>query len=275
MKRVAATLAAAVAAWLPAAAAVAGLYYEVVSETAFEQESSAGSTRMAARGWAEGRNAKLVFSEGGNGMMSEGTWLLTRDGGRTVTLVNPGAKSYRDLNLGGLTDRLGDMFKSLEGQADISFEQPQMKKVSEKPGPEILGYETTHTVFESSYEIKIDMQGSSQTIETSIRREQWTTDDIEAPPGGIWPGAGAATTGVQGLDAIIGQEAAGASRGFPLKSVIVTTTTVQGRTSTTQSTTRVTRLQERDIPDTVFDVPDDYSPDETPGLEELIRQYGQ
>lgn len=273
MKPIAALLAAVAAAWLPAVS-VAGIYYEVVTETAFEQGSATGGTRMTARAWAEDGNAKLMFADAGNGATSEGTWLVTRDGGRSMTLVNPGQQTYSELDLAGLSERVGDMFKSLEGQADIDFGQPQMKKVSEGPGPEILGYETTHAVYETTYEIRIDMQGSSQSIETRIRREQWITDEIEAPPGGLWPGAGTAATGVQGLDAIVSQESALASQGFPLKSVVVTTTTVKGTTSTTRSTTRVTGLEERDIEDAVFDIPSGFSPDETPGLDDLMRLYG-
>lgn len=274
MKRIAVILTAAATAWLPAAS-VAGIYYEVVTETAFEQGSATGGTRTAARAWAEDDNAKLVFADAGNEAASEGAWLVTRDGGRSMTLVNPGEKTYRELNLVGLSDRVGDMFKSLEGQADISFEQPKMKKISEQPGPEILGYETTHSVYASTYEIRIEIQGSTQAIETRLRREQWTTDQIEAPPGGLWPGAGTGTTGVRGLDAITGQESAAASQGFPLKSVVVTTTTVQGTTSTTRSTTRVTGLEERDIEDAVFEIPSGFSPDESPGLDDLMRLYGQ
>lgn len=274
MKPFAAILAAVAAAWLPTAS-VAGIYYEVVTETAFERGSAMDGTRMAARAWVEDGNTRLVFADAGNGAASEGTWLVTRDGGRSMTLVNPRQKTYSELDLAGLSDRVGDMFKSLEGQADIDFGQPQMKKISEGPGPELLGYETTHAVYETTYEIRIDMQGSSQSIETRIRREQWTTDEIEAPPGGLWPGAGTMTTGVQGLDAIIGQESALASQGFPLKSVVVTTTTVKGTTSTTRSTTRVTGLEERDIDDAVFDIPSGFSPDETPGLDDLMRLYGQ
>lgn len=270
MKRTAAgLLAGIVIAFAHGSDAVAGIYYEATTQATFGQAPAAGSAEMSVRGWIEGKNSKQVVSSGAEGMTSKEKWFLTRDGGETITVMSPLDKTYRTVNMKSLTGGLGDMFKAMGKQARISFKQPTSKKISEAAGPEILGYSTIHTVYESSYQVAIEVTGSTQKIVIRTRREYWTTDAVNASYEDTLLAGASSGIGVPGLDQILGKEKDTTPEGFPLKSVVVATNTVQGHSSTTKSATEVTKLEEREIGDDVFAIPSDYKQLEMPEPEQL------
>lgn len=237
--------------------AAAGIYYEAIAEADFDPGTGANVTRMAVRGWAEGLNGKQIVAPAAGATNRSTTWLVTRDGGETVNLVNPDDKSYSVLKMSELKDSMASSLNSLGGSAELSFRDPAKRKLVEEEGPDMLGYATVHTAYETSYEIEIKISGVTQKIEILTLQEYWTADAIDS--GSVtWPGGGSPAVGVPGLDAILDEQNAAPSSGFPLKSVVVSTTKVQGHVSTTRVVTEVTRLEERELDDSVFAIPQDY-----------------
>lgn len=270
MKQLTAIVAAGLAMTVSAAPA-AGVYYEAISEAETGQAST-DYARMKSQAWIEGDSVKVVFVDSNNPLMSEGSWLLTRDGGETVYRVNPRTETYMVWDEAGLMGSLAGVYKALEGMVELSLEDTAVEKQTEEEGPSILGYDTIHSTYETSYTLVMKIMGSVQRVVTDTRQEIWTTDAVDAPIHGVWLSTRPPTTGIDDLDRFIDEEMAKVTSGFPLKTVIVTTTTSQGRTATSKSTTEVTVLEERDIDDEIFTIPPGYRRVEMPGLEELMQQ---
>lgn len=271
MKQLTAIVVTGLAMTVSAAPVAAGVYYEAVSEAETGQAST-DYARMKTQAWIEGDSVKVVFVDSNNPLMSEGSWLLTRDGGETVYRVNPGTESYMVWDEAGVMGSLADVYKTLEGMVELSLENTAVKKQTEEEGPSILGYDTVHSTYETSYTLVMKIMGSVMRVVTDSRQEIWTTDAVDAPVHGVWLSTRPPKTGIDDLDRFLDEETAKVTAGFPLKTVIVTTTTSQGRTATMKSTTEITVLEERDIEDERFTIPPGYRRVEMPGLEELIPQ---
>ena len=81
----------------------AGIHYKAVTKT-----EAAQSGEMQTEAWVAGDNAKVAFVESsGNPVLGEGTYLLTKDGGKTLLLVNPKDKTYAEWNLQGMLGTMG------------------------------------------------------------------------------------------------------------------------------------------------------------------------
>jgi len=90
--RTAITLALATA-LLPLSAAIAeGYYYEAT--TVDQLENGKERSRSQVRGWIDGPAAKIEFADQKGTMFKPGSYLLTKDAGRTLYLVDPKEKAY-------------------------------------------------------------------------------------------------------------------------------------------------------------------------------------
>ncbi len=78
---------------LPLSAAIAeGYYYEAT--TVDQLENGKERSRSQVRGWIDGPAAKVEFADQKGTMFKPGSYLLTKDAGRTLYLVDPKEKAY-------------------------------------------------------------------------------------------------------------------------------------------------------------------------------------
>jgi len=255
-------------------AAASGVYYEAVSEIQLQPDTGRTHARVTGESWVKDGKAKIRVTGSDSRLVEEGTWLLTHDGGETVYRVDPRAETVQALGVKALTENMYEMLESLSGQAGIEFGEPTAEKLLEEPGPEILGYATVHTVHRMSYSIGINIGDLEQVIETSLRREQWTTPALDFPLAGVWMGMGATQTGMNGMGQLM-SELGGDTAGFPLKTMVETRTTVQDRVSVSRSTTEVTKVEERDIDDAVFEIPPGFDRVRSPAFRQTLPQPGE
>jgi hypothetical protein len=246
-----------------AAGLLLGYSTAVFAGTSFTQVTTVDGQRVAVtKIVADGGNAKAEFVEmaAENPLMPAGSYLLVAGG--DMYLVNPAKRTYSRFDtsmLEGMTQMMGRMEIS-----DVAFE-----KVLDEPGESILGHQTRHYQFKSSW--SMGMQGMPMKTEISIVEDLWATSAIEMPevPSAFSGAAGAMPEQVQ---AIVNAQGSRNVEGFPLKQISVQSTKMNmgalgglgarmaagmagaggGNTTTTME---VTELAEVDVAAATFELP--------------------
>lgn len=240
---------------LAAAPAAAGIHYRADTTTQPEG-GKAQSTRVEA--WVDGPNAKVVFVESDQPMFSKSSYLLTQDGGKTLFLVDPEEKTYTEWDLEGMLSAIGGIMESMKGLVNIEFSDPEVEKLAEEPGGELLGRAVTHSKYRTSYTTSIKVLGMKRQSSTETVQDLWTTKAFEDAGLGVWLRTEPPATGLEDLDRLITAEM-DKVEGFPLKTVSVATTTGQkGKQQTVRTETVVSELEEVSVPAGTFEIPAGY-----------------
>lgn len=249
-----------------AMASASGYYYEFVGGEQAQQQKKkkAQGSEMHVKGWVDGDNTRVEFYSGEkNSLFADGNYLVTTDGGETVYLVNPKDKTYGEFDMEQMMAMMGQamaMMEQMGGMFKMEFENVRNEKVLEEPGGSLLGRSTTHYRFNSGYTMSIKMMGMKQQTTVDSVQDIWATSDFDARGFGVWlrPDRNM-KTGNEEFDKLINTEL-GKLEGFPLKTVVVSTTTNKKGKSTQQTyTNEVTVLREESIPGSTFEWPSDYT----------------
>lgn len=251
-------LAASVLVLAAAAPVAAGVHYQAT--TSVEGEGRPQVTEVEA--WVDGPRAKVLFRESSQPMLEDGQYLLTQDGGKTIYLVDPKEKTYGEWDMEAMLQLVGGVIEGLGPLLDLEFSDPEVEKLAEEPGGEVAGQPTTHYRYRTAYTTKVKVLGMKRESHTETIQDVWSTtaldDDVAL---GLWLRKQPVKTGNEGIDRVIAAEVE-KIRGFPLKTVAVSTTTGGKRgekTSTTRTTTEVTSLAETDVPAATFELPAGYA----------------
>lgn len=250
--------------------ASAGLYFE-------QNVTSEGHGRgmdMKVRGWAESGKAKIVYQDSNNPILRKGDYLLTRDGGKTVYLVDPENKTYSKWNMGELFAFMNRLGQSTGGMVKIDFQDPHSKTLLSQPGGTVLGHSTTHYEWESGFtmEVKVAFMHTRDRLDTVTNA--WVTKDVFDPGLFSWLRATVPTTGDPDLDQILKNTSRVVGHGLLLKMDQTTTTTnKKGRQHTSTTHFEVTKLVQEKVSDSIFAMPSGYS--ETPLIPQAGATQGQ
>lgn len=244
------------AALLAAVPAAAGIHYRAETTTTPERGKA---QVMRVEAWVDGAEAKVVFRESDQPMLSEGGYLLTRDGGKTLFLVDPEEETYMEWDIAGMLGMVGGVMESMQGMMNLELSDVGVEKLAEEPGGELLGYPVTHSRYRTTYTTSIKIMGMGRQSTTETVQDLWTTDAFGDPALGVWLRAEPPATGMEDLDELIAAEMEKVE-GFPLKTVSVSTTTGQkGKETTSRSETVVTELSETSVPEGTFEIPAGYT----------------
>ena len=105
----------------------AGIHYKSVTKT--EGAGQAGDVQ--AEGWVSGDNAKVAFTESsGNPVLKEGMYLITKDGGKTLYLVNPEEKTFAEWSLQGMLGAAGTIMSGMGPLLKIQFSDLKTEKLA-------------------------------------------------------------------------------------------------------------------------------------------------
>ena len=242
-----------------APAALAGIRYTAVTST----EGGGGNQETTVDAWVDGAAAKVVFRESATPMLEEGSYVVTKDGGKTLYLVNPKEKTYAEWNLDAMLQMVGNMMQAMGPMLNFQVDNVEVKELGSGPGPAMHGLATTHAKFHTTYDMKIKVLGMGRTNHVESDQEIWSTQELGDPALGIWLRK-EQPTGFGELDKLVKAEM-DKVQGFPLKSVTRTTTTGQKgkREQTTVSTMEVTELdRSASIPASTFEIPEGYTQSE-------------
>lgn len=237
----------------------AGIHYKSVTKT--EGEARGQSGEIQAEGWVSGDNAKVAFLESsGNPVLQQGTYLITKDGGKTLYLVNPQDKTYAEWSLQGMLGTVGAIMNGMGPLLKIQFSEPKVEKLLEEDGGTVAGLPTRHYKVRTAYTMTVRVLGMGNTTDVVSEQDIWATAKLQDVGLGVWLRAEPPRTGNAEFDKLIAGEA-GKFQGFPLKMITVNTSTAKkgNRTQTTRSTMEVTQLDtSASVPASAFEIPAGY-----------------
>jgi hypothetical protein len=230
---------------LMASACFAGVTYTVVTSTSQDGETY----KMRVRTTVDGANARIEILEGGPPPFNSGSWMLTRDGGRTFIVVDPEHKTYSILTPKAT---LNDVDTRIEKQTKITNSVPEIKRVSQEAGPELLGYVTSHAHFRTTYVVTFKLVDSF-TAHVTKEDEVWAAPALKTLSAKDAP---ALSAGAQmGIDPLAGNLEF-RQLGFPLKRITETRSeSVDGTVEKIVTNMEVTDLKEGPVEPKIFELP--------------------
>ncbi len=234
------------------ASASAGLQFE-----ARIASSQAGESQTT--GYVDGPKAKIDFREGIPSAGGVSGYLITKDGGKTIYLVDPESRTYMQFNPAQMADAAGGMLQAAQGLVQIDVKNPSVKKILDQRGPDLLGYSTRHVKLQTAYTLETTVLGRHNSIKTEQTDEMWVTDKLNDPGLNIWLQQSSIRTGNEELDKLIELEQSRIN-GFPLKVISKRTESQNGGQPRTETTTyEITSIRQRNLPSAIFAIPEDYT----------------
>jgi Domain of unknown function (DUF4412) len=244
-----------------AAPAHAGVHYQAVTRTT---DAQSRSHEVQVEAWVAGERARVEFHASDSPIAKSGTYLITRDGGRTLYLVNPEDKTYFQWSIEGMLGMLGGIMNGGLGPLlKIEFSDPKVEKLLEEGGGAVVGLPTRHYRYRTSYALKVKVFGFGRVTDVVSEQDLWVTDRLQDQGLGIWLRSEPPATGNADFDKLV---AAGREKlhGFPLKSVTVNTSTQKDKQTVTRSTMEVTDLSTAAVPEARFEIPAGYQERQAP-----------
>ncbi|MEK6373842.1 MAG: hypothetical protein AABO58_14230 [Acidobacteriota bacterium] len=208
--------------------ASAAILYEFRQTTSSELEGTP-ATDCSGRAVIEGEKSRVEFVN--CNAYPAGSFVLTTNGSRVLTFVDPAKKSFADVNAGAVATALGSTKIVISNRKTSTVEMPDH--------PVIAGMPTKHIRLSMEYDITVTFGNLplTQSVQTIIDR--WTTmafGDIAE----IFLSGGALRTGNADIDDLFAFENA-RGKGFPLKETM-RTTTINNRAHAVKSQLAVSRM---------------------------------
>ena len=203
-----------------------------------------------------------------SGPVPKGGYLLTRDGGKTVTLVDPKKKTYMKWDIDKLAGMAGSIMQSSGGLLNMSVSNHKNEKLLDEKGPKLLGVPTRHYKFRTSYTMSMSVMGFAQVSKVATEQEIWAGQGLDDDATALWSRITSFKTGIADIDKVISAET-GKVKGFPLKTIVISRTTdSRGREQTSETVTEVTEMKKFSPAKKVFEIPAGFTEEEMaiPGM---------
>lgn len=239
-----------------AAPLAAGIEYEARSWQEGQQANKQAEMSVLAK--VDGEKARIQFVESGNPWMSEGAYLLTTDGGKTLQLVKPADKTYGEFELDSVMRMLGSLGEA--GIVSFEIENPRLETLEQGPGKTVAGMATKHARYRTTYDMRMKIMGFKKMQSVESTQDVWYSDDLRDPAMGVWLRKEPPRTNTD-LDKLIDLEVSKIT-GFPLETTdTMITTGKKGKQTTTTTRMRVEKLSRGvSFPASTWVIPDDYTP---------------
>lgn len=278
VKRRVPVILAALTALAVSAPSFAGIHYQAVTKLeGGGRRNNPGDTQV--EGWVSGGKARIEFKESGNPTVKSGMYMITKDGGKTLYLVNPEDKTYALWDVNAMLGALGGIMNGIGPMLKIEFSDPKVEQVSEGDGGSLLGMPTRHYKFRTSYSTKVKIFGMGRSSDTVTDQDVWATTKLTDPGLGVWLRRDPPRTGNQNFDKLIAEQMEKRRvSGFPLKLVSTTTSTQNGKENVTHQSMEVTTLETKSIADSQFEIPSGYKETQMapmPSMEDGKREREQ
>lgn len=245
--------------------AFAGLTYKVEAVSSGVREGM-----MTGVAEVEGKNFRFNVAQGDGMVFADSSFIVSSNGGRTMSVVDPGSKTYFDISLDQITGGVSGLMS--QTGAKIAVANPKVNVRDLGPGEKLEGYPTQRKGIDISYDLNIDMMGQKMTMNMSTSTESWVTDQIPMEAASFLQ-TGELHTGIDDIDKLVAAQAK-ALTGFPLKQV----TTVHinqgaGMNMDLKTTTTVSGIQKKTVPQSEFVVPAGFTKTDSP-IEKMMKTMG-
>ena len=203
-----------------------------------------------------------------SGPVPNGGYLLTRDGGKTVTMVDPKKKTYMKWDIDKLAGIAGSIMQGSSGLLNMSVTNHKNEKLLDEKGATLLGVPTRHYKFRTRYSMEISIMGFGQKSDVETEQEIWAGQGLADDATALWKRITSFKTGIEAIDKLVAMET-GKVKGFPLKTIVISRTTdSRGRKQTTETITEVTEMKPYSPAKKVFEIPENFTEEEMeiPGM---------
>jgi hypothetical protein len=247
----------------------AGIHFRAVNWTG---DPASGGHQIEVEGWVAGEKARFELRKSENPVAKAGTYLVTRDAGKSVYLVDPQQKTYSRWNLEPMLGLAEGVTEPMGPLLDIELSQERLERFPERDGGKIAGLPTRLYRYRVRYTTHVRVLGMDSTSDTLIEQSIWRTDKLKDAALGVWLRASAPHSGDPKLDQLLATEVAHLP-GLPLKAVTSMTTTPSGGDKgkpkkVSRTSMEVTQLDAAAVPDSSFEIPPGYSEKQVaPGTE--------
>jgi hypothetical protein len=243
------------------APASAGIHYQAVTHIT---DAQSRTHDLQVEGWAAGDKARVDFRVSDSPIAKSGTYILTKDAGKTLYLVDPEEKTYSEWSVEGLLGIMGGIFNGGLGPLlKIDFSEPKVEKLLEEDGGTVAGIPTRHYRYRTSYSMKVKVLGFGRASDVVSEQDLWVADRLQDEGLGVWLRSEPPRTGNANFDKLV---AAGREKlhGYPLKTVTVSTSTQKDRQTVTRTSREVTEMRSLAVPDARFEIPAGYQERQLP-----------
>lgn len=195
------------------------------------------STDCSGRAVIDGERSRVEFLTGN--AYSPGTFVITTNGSRNLTFVDPNKKSYVEINAASVSAALGS--------TQITIANKKIDVTQMPDHPVIAGIPTDHYRLNISYDITVLFGTIPMTQSVTTLIDRWVTMAF-GDVGGVFLSSGALHTGNSDLDDLVTAENT-KTKGFALKETQAVTTTSNrpARPGSQLSEFRQTRTQTREL----------------------------
>ncbi len=183
--------------------------------------------------------------------MEQGNYLLTKDAGKKVLMVNPRQKSFSSWDMESMMNLAGSAMKMM----NMKISNQKIEKLLEEDGGQVAGFPTRRYRFRTSYTMEMNFLGIKQSSTTVQEEDVWVTKKLSDPGLNFWLSKRDVQTGNEQLDAMIKAEMSKVE-GFPLKRIITTTARdSSGKETVGKMSSEVTEIKSASPSAAVFEVP--------------------
>ena len=193
---------------LVSVSASAAIQYEFVQKNT-TADTVEPVTDLTARAVVDGDRARVDFLAGN--LYPPGTYVVTTDGSRRLTFVDPLKEWYTEVNTSSVATALG------ASNIRITNLKSSLEKRDDRPV--IAGYPTEHSRLTITYDISVTMK--SIPLKQHVRTEIDTWATPEFPPASPMSFLSALRTGNPEIDKLLDTETTRVS-GFPLRQTVTT-----------------------------------------------------
>jgi hypothetical protein len=244
---------------LAASSLFAGLHYRfqsIVTPPGMQQGVSGAAS-------VDGTNMRLDIERGDQLLMQDHSFVVSKDGGRTLLVANPADKKYFELKIDDILGSAGPILKQLGGMVKVSFENEKVDVRDDGDGGIIEGYPTHKWSVTSSYDMKMNMMGQQLNTHVQMQSQTWATDKLPSTAASFVQ-SGGLKTGVEAIDKLI-QAQTGVVKGFPLKQILSSSITTNGKATDSSTTVTVTDIHmDAVIPAGAFELPPGFTKGDSP-----------
>jgi hypothetical protein len=241
---------------LSLSAAYGGISYTAATQVQNGTNAAVDSVKITAQ--MEGQSGRMEFS-GSGAMATNGAYMVTKDAGQTMYLVNPTEKTYMKWDINQVFGFAQGFMTAAKAIVSYTVTNVVVEQVLEEKGPELQGYPTRHYKVKTSYATETRILGMRRASKVEREDDIWSTAKLIDPAMTMWRSQNRITTGNEEMDKLLRGEMEKV-QGFPLKKVSVSITTpAKGKPETTLTSMEVTEIKQGAIPASAFEWPADYT----------------
>ena len=110
----------------------AGWEYSAVTRAEGAQQSEMMNNQLTS--WVDGDKAKIEFVKSGSPLTPSGSFMVTKDGGKNMYMVNPSTKTYSKWDMAGMAGMAGGAMQMM----NMKMSTPKVEKLLEEKGEKIV-----------------------------------------------------------------------------------------------------------------------------------------